>query len=182
MNPSTRFQFLNEAVCISCCANTLGKSINPTIPAFAMVTILTKHTYIYTHTHTHIYIYIYILTSTILLKRLIMHLSDTCSLAQHLKNVHAQQLNFGEFLPKTQYLNNKITRKNYRFSRHYILRIYNPKLNRINFETSANVLKCLLQLTLFIETNSKGKRYTMQLYKRSFLQSSNVRTKVTSLL
>ena len=38
---------------------------------------------------------------------------------------------------------NKITSKNYRFSRHYILGTYNPKPNRINFKTSADVLKCL---------------------------------------
>ena len=31
-------------------------------------------------------------------------------------------------------------------------------------------------------TNLKSKRYTIQQYKRSFLQSSNVHTKVTSLL
>ena len=56
------------------------------------------------------------------------------------------------------------------------------KLNRINFETIANVLKCLLVLTLFIETNSKSKCYTIQQYKCSFLQRSNVLTKVTTLL
>ena len=31
-----------------------------------------------------------------------MHLSDTSSIAQHLKNIHAQQQNYGKFLPKTQ--------------------------------------------------------------------------------
>ena len=40
-----------------------------------------------------------------------------------------------EFLPKTQqYLNNKITSKNYRFSRHYILWIYNPNLVELIFK------------------------------------------------
>ena len=34
-----------------------------------------------------------------------------------------------------------------------------PKLDEINFETSGNVLKFLYILTLFIETNSKSKRY-----------------------
>ena len=33
-----------------------------------------------------------------------------------------------------------------------------------------------------IETNSKSKRYIIQQYKHSFLQSSNVHTKVTSLM
>ena len=60
------------------------------------------------------------------------------------------------------------------------IRSMQPKLYKINCETSANVLKCLQLLTLFIETNLKSKRYTIQQYKRSFLQSSNVHTKVTS--
>ena len=50
------------------------------------------------------------------------------------------------------------------------MRNIQPKLNRINFETKANVLKCLLLLTLFIETTLKNKRYTIRQYKRSFLQ------------
>ena len=47
------------------------------------------------------------------------------------------------------------------------IRNIQPKLNGINFETSANVLKCLYLLTLFIEINSKSKRYTIQQHKRS---------------
>ena len=35
------------------------------------------------------------------------------------------------------------------------IRNIQPKLKRINFESSANVLKCLEQLTLSIETNFK---------------------------
>ena len=35
------------------------------------------------------------------------------------------------------------------------IRIIQPRLNRINFQATANVLKCLSQLTLFIETNLK---------------------------
>ena len=41
------------------------------------------------------------LTSTTLLRRLTVHLCDTSSIAQHLKNIHAQQQNYGKFLPKT---------------------------------------------------------------------------------
>ena len=41
------------------------------------------------------------------------------------------------------------------------------KLNRITFQTSANVLKCLWVLTLFVETNSKSKRYTIHQYRSS---------------
>ena len=47
------------------------------------------------------------------------------------------------------------------------IRNIQPKLNRINFETNVNVLKCLLLLTLFIETNSKSKCYTIQHCRRS---------------
>ena len=51
----------------------------------------------------YIYIYIYIgLTSTTLSRRFTIYLSYTSSIAQHLKNIHAQQQNHGKFLPKTQ--------------------------------------------------------------------------------
>ena len=61
-----------------------------------------------------------------------MHISDTASIAHHLKNIHAQQLNYGKFLPKTQqYQNIKITSKNYRFSRHYQFGTYNPNLTEL---------------------------------------------------
>ena len=42
------------------------------------------------------------LTSTTLPRRLTMHLPDTGSIAQHLKNIHAQQYNYGKFSPTTQ--------------------------------------------------------------------------------
>ena len=42
------------------------------------------------------------LTSTTLSRILTMHLSDTSSIAQHLKNIHAQQHNYGKFSPTTQ--------------------------------------------------------------------------------
>ena len=72
------------------------------------------------------------LNSTTLSKRLTMHLSDTSSIAQHLKNIHAQKQNYGKLLPKTQqYYNIKITSKNSRFSRHYILETYNPNLTEL---------------------------------------------------
>ena len=71
------------------------------------------------------------LTSTTLSRRLIMLLSDTSSIAQHLKNIHAQQHNHRKFLPKTQYKNIKITSKNYRFLGHYILGRYNPNITEL---------------------------------------------------
>ena len=76
------------------------------------------------------------LTSTTLSRRLMMHLSDTSSIVQHLKNFHAWQLNFGKFLPKTQeYPNYEITSKNYRFSKRYILEICNPNLIELILKT-----------------------------------------------
>ncbi len=83
------------------------------------------------------------LTSTTLSRRLTMHLSDTSSIAQHLKkNIHAQQQNYGNFLPKTilEHQNNK---QKLQILEALHIRNIQPKLNRINFETSANVLKCL---------------------------------------
>ena len=43
------------------------------------------------------------LTSTTQSRRLTIHLSDRCPIAQYLKSIHAQQQNYGKFLPKTQY-------------------------------------------------------------------------------
>ena len=39
------------------------------------------------------------------------------SIAQHLKNIPAQKVRFRKFLPKTQYENSKITKKNYWFAK-----------------------------------------------------------------
>ena len=80
--------------------------------------------------------------STTQSRRLTMHLSDTSSIAQHLKNIHARQLNFGKFLLKTE-----LEQQNNKLKRMIIetlhIRNIQHKLNRINFESSANVLKCL---------------------------------------
>ena len=100
------------------------------------------------------------------------HLSDTSSIEQHLKiNIYVQQQNYG-----------KHNKQNLQILEALYIRNIQLKLNRINFETSANVLKRLQQLTLFIEKFSKRKRYTIQQYGRSFSQSYKVNTKVTSLL
>ena len=51
------------------------------------------------------------------------------------KNIHAQQQNYGKFSPKTQQCYNiKITRTNYRFTKHYILETYNPNLTELFFK------------------------------------------------
>ena len=57
------------------------------------------------------------------------------------------------------------------------IRMKQPKLNRINFESNTNVLKCLL---LLIETNKTLQQHTSRNNKH--LQNSNVHAKVTLLL
>ena len=75
------------------------------------------------------------LTSTTLSRRLTMHLSDSSSIAQHLKNIHAQQHNYEKFSPTTQqYSNIKIINKNFRFSKHYILETCNQHLIELIFK------------------------------------------------
>ena len=82
------------------------------------------------------------LTATTRSRRLTMHLSDTRSIAQHLENIHAPPQNYGKFLPKTisEHKNNK---EKLQILETLHIRNIHPKLIRINFETSANVLKCL---------------------------------------
>ena len=73
-----------------------------------------------------------------------MHLSDTSSIAQHLKNIHAQQQNYGKFLPKTStILEQQNNKQKLQILKELHIRNIQPTLNRINFETSANVLKWL---------------------------------------
>ena len=113
------------------------------------------------------YLYIYVgLTSTTLSKRLTMHLSDTSSIAQHLKKHSSPTTELRKILTENtiEHQNNK---QKQQILEALHIRNIQHKLNRINSETSANVLKCLYLLTLFIETNSKSKRYTIQQYKRS---------------
>ena len=80
------------------------------------------------------------LTSNTLSRRLTVHLSDTSSIAQHIKeNIPVPKLSFEKFLPKTILEQN--TSKNYRFSKHSISErnylnstesISNPVLMNVN--------------------------------------------------
>ena len=75
------------------------------------------------------------LTLTTLSRRLTMHLSDTSSIAQHLKKHSFQQHNYEKFSPTTQqYSNIKIINKNFRFSKHYILETCNQHLIELIFK------------------------------------------------
>ena len=68
-------------------------------------------------------------------RKLTMYLSDTSSIAQHLKNIQAQQHNYEKFSPTTQqYSNIKIINKNFRFSKHYLLETCNQHLIELIFK------------------------------------------------
>ena len=57
------------------------------------------------------------------------------------------------------------------------------KLNRINFESSTNIPKCLLLLLLLlVETNLKINAITTHQYNKKHLQNNDVHGKATSLL
>ena len=81
------------------------------------------------------------LTSNTLSKRLTMHLSDISSITQHLKNIHAQRQNYENFSPTIlEHQNNK---QKLQILEALHIRNMQPTRNRINFQTSANVLKYL---------------------------------------
>ena len=85
------------------------------------------------------------LTSTTLSRRLTMHLSDTSSIAQHLKKHSCPTTQLRKILTDNttilEHQNNK--QKLQILEALEGLRNLQPALNRINFQTSANVLKCL---------------------------------------
>ena len=84
------------------------------------------------------------LTLTTLSRRLTMQLSDKSSIGQHLKNTHAQQQNYGKFFSEnTTILEHQNNKQKLQILEALHIRNIQPKLNRINFETSDNVLKCL---------------------------------------
>ena len=111
-----------------------------------------------------------------------MHLSDTSSIAQHLKHLCPTRKLWKILTENRIIFEHQNNKQKLQILEALHIRNIQPKLNRINFETSSYVLKCLKLLTLSIETNSKNRRYTIQQYKRSFFQSSNVHTNVTLLL
>ena len=95
------------------------------------------------------------LTSTTLSRRLTMHLSDTSSIAQHFKKHSTTQLRkiLTDNITILEHQNNK---QKLQILEALHIRNMQPTLNRINFQTSANVLKCLSLLSLIIETHLKA--------------------------
>ena len=97
-----------------------------------------------------------------------MHLSVSSSIAQHLKKHSCPTTELRKILTEnTTILEHQNNKKKLQILETLHIRNIQPKRNRINFETHGNVLKCILLLTLSIETNSKSKRYTILQYRRS---------------
>ena len=94
------------------------------------------YTYIYIHIHTSIYIHRVSLTSTTLSRRLTMHLSDTSSIAQHLKKYSCPTIQQRNNTTTTiqQYSTIRIINKNFRFSKHYISDTCNRHLIELTFK------------------------------------------------
>ena len=72
-----------------------------------------------------------------------MHLSDISSIAQHLKNVPVLQLNFRKFLPITTIVEQQNSKQRLQILEALHIRKKSSNLNKINFETNANILGCL---------------------------------------
>ena len=73
-----------------------------------------------------------------------MHLSDTSSIAQYLKKQSCPTAELRKILTEnTTILEQQNNKQKLQILEALHIRTIQPKLNRINFETSANVLKCL---------------------------------------
>ena len=105
------------------------------------------------------------LTSTTLSRRFTMHLSVPyyCFKKTFMSNNRITENSYR----KTTILEHQNNKQKIQVLKALHIRNIQPKLNRIYFETSDNVLKCILLLTIFIKTNSKSKRYTILEYSRS---------------
>ena len=81
------------------------------------------------------------MTLTTLLRRLTMHLSDTSSIAQHLKKHSCPTTEFQKILTEnTTLLEQQNNEQKLLILEALHIKNIQAKLNRINFETSANVL------------------------------------------
>ena len=75
---------------------------------------------------------------------LTMHLSDTSSIAQHLKKHSCPTTQLRKILTdNTTILGHQNNKQKLQILEALHIRNMQPTLNRINFQTSANVLKCL---------------------------------------
>ena len=84
------------------------------------------------------------LTLTTLSRRLTMHLSDTSSIAQHLKKHSCPTTQLRKILTdNTTILEHQNNKQKLQILEALHIRNLQPTLNKFNFQTSANVLKCL---------------------------------------
>ena len=83
------------------------------------------------------------LTSTTLSRRLTMYLSDTSSIAQHLKKHSCPTTQLWKILTNNTILEHQNNEQKLQILEALHIRNMQPTLYRINFQTSANVLKCL---------------------------------------
>ena len=84
------------------------------------------------------------LTSTPLSRRLTIHISDTSSIAQHLKKHSCPTTELRKILTdNTTILEHQNNKQKLQSLEALHIRNMQPTLKGINFQTSANVLKCL---------------------------------------
>ena len=83
------------------------------------------------------------LTSTTLLRRLTMLFSDTSSVAQHLKKHSCPTTELRKILTDNTILEHQNNKQKLQILEVLHIRNMQLTLNRINYQTSANVLKCL---------------------------------------
>ena len=83
------------------------------------------------------------LTSTTLSRRLTMHLSDTSSIAQPLKHHSCPTTQLRKILIDNTILEQQNNKQKLQILEVLHIKNMQPTRNRINFQTSANILKCL---------------------------------------
>ena len=84
------------------------------------------------------------LTTTNLSGRLTMHLNDSSSIALHLKTHSIPKYKFRKILVEnTTIIAHEIDKLRLQILEALHVKTKKPKINRINFENSDNVLKCL---------------------------------------
>ena len=82
------------------------------------------------------------LTSTTLSRRLMMHLSDKSSIAQHLKKHTYPTTELRKILTENTILEQQNSKQKLQVLEALHIRNMHTKFDKINFEISANVLKC----------------------------------------
>ena len=86
-----------------------------------------------------------------------MHNSDTSSIAQYLKKHSCPTTQLQKILTdNTKILEHQNNKQKLQILEALHIRNMQPTLNRLHFQTSANVLKCLKQLALIIEFHLKA--------------------------